>query len=94
MVNFYRRFVPNAADVMEPLFKATSGNPKPNADLEWTHELSNAFTRTKNLLTHATALNYPVGDAPDIIDNGRFRCGRRRGLGTTNRRCLANSCVL
>jgi len=64
VVNLYRRFMPNAAEVMEPLFKAISGNPKPNVALEWTHELSNAFTRTKNLLTHATALNYPVSDAP------------------------------
>ena len=64
MVNFYHRFMPNAAEVMEPLFTATSGNSKPNESLEWTNELSNVFARNKNLLTHATALNYPVSDAP------------------------------
>ncbi len=63
-VNIYRRFMLNEAGVMEPLFKATSGNPKPNGALEWTQKLSNAFTRTTNLLIHATALNYAVSDAP------------------------------
>ena len=67
MVNFYRRFMPNAAEVIEPLFKATSGNPKPNAALEWTHELSSANQDQKSVNTRHR-LELPGERRPDIID--------------------------
>ena len=57
MVNLYRRFMPNAAQTMGPLFAATSGNPRPNDPLERTDDLSSAFTDTKQLLINTTALN-------------------------------------
>ena len=79
MVNFYRRFMPNAAEVIEPLFKATSGNPKPNAALEWTHELSSANQDQKSVNTRHR-LELPGERRPDIINNGRFWCSSRCSL--------------
>ena len=49
---------------MGQFFPAISGNPCLNDPREWTDDLSSAFTDTKQLLINATALNYPVGDAP------------------------------
>ncbi len=67
MVNFYHRFVPRAAQFMQPLFQALSGGKAKNAVLEWTPKMANAFTATKEALANATLLVHPVADAPTSI---------------------------
>ena len=59
MVNYYRRFVPQIAQTMAPLTKATS----PSVKFLWTTELEDAFRRTKDALATATMLVHPVGSA-------------------------------
>ena len=66
MVNFYHVFVPKAAEVMKPLYKALSAKPQPK-ELEWTSELDLAFQTAKRLLAEATLLHHPVPGARTIL---------------------------
>ena len=64
MVNFYRRFVPSAAHILQPLYQATAGKPK---QLQWTEENISAFERTKEALASAILLAYPQANAPIAV---------------------------
>nr|VZH91138.1 unnamed protein product [Spirometra erinaceieuropaei] len=57
MVNFYRRFLPNCANLMLPLTKMLSG---PKGPLELSGEALNAFERIKNSLADVTLLTHPA----------------------------------
>ncbi|BHF70007.1 hypothetical protein SprV_0301305600 [Sparganum proliferum] len=60
MVNFYRRFLPNCADLMLPLTNMLS---VPKGSLELTGEALTAFERIKNSLADATLLTHPAPEA-------------------------------
>lgn len=61
MVNYYHRFLPKIAKVMEPLYKSLSGKPK---TLEWGPTQQEAFEATKTALASATTLSYPYPGSP------------------------------
>ena len=61
MVNFYRRFIPAAAQTMLPLFEALADKPK---TLSWNEEMVAAFHNTKKALADATLLAHPARNAP------------------------------
>ena len=52
MINFYHIFVPQAAELMKPLYGALKGSPHPKT-LDWTQELNKAFEEAKNALSQA-----------------------------------------
>ncbi|BHF83328.1 hypothetical protein SprV_0802647600 [Sparganum proliferum] len=60
MVNFYRRFLPNCADLMLPLTNMLSG---PKGPLKLTGDALTAFERIKNSLANATFLTHPAPEA-------------------------------
>nr|VZI23835.1 unnamed protein product [Spirometra erinaceieuropaei] len=60
MLNFYRRFLPNCADLMLPLTNMLSG---PKGPLELTGEALTAFERIKNSLADANLLTHPAPEA-------------------------------
>ncbi|BHF81061.1 hypothetical protein SprV_0702419000 [Sparganum proliferum] len=60
MVNFYRRFLSNCADLMLPLTNMLSG---PKGPLELTGEALTAFERIKNSLADATLLTHSAPEA-------------------------------
>ena len=64
MVNFFHRFVPHAAAIMQPLFAATAGR---GTVVDWTPAMSVAFQRTKEALASATMLVHPRTDAPTAV---------------------------
>ena len=64
MVNYYHRFVPSAAAILQPLFKALTGRPK---DFAWTVEMDNAFEQAKGALSNATLLSHPLVNAPTAL---------------------------
>lgn len=65
MINFYRRFLPHAAEAQSPLHDMLSGpNVKGPTALTWTTEQSIAFEKCKTQLCNATLLSHPVHDAP------------------------------
>lgn len=65
MLNFYRRFIPQAAKFQAPLIEAlVATNGKGAKPFIWTPELLNQFEDCKISLSNATLLQHPVNDAP------------------------------
>ena len=64
MVNFYHRFVPAAASIMQPLYSALVGKPK---ELQWDEAMTSAFNSTKEALSNATMLAHPRTEAPIAV---------------------------
>ena len=68
MVNFYHRFLPQAANMMSPLHDVVSGIGSGKAALakpvEWTPARVRAFRATKAALARATTLNHFQAGAP------------------------------
>jgi hypothetical protein len=81
MVNYYHRFIPRAARVMQPMYDLLKGKPARNAVVDWTAEAKAAFTSTKAALASATMLVHPrVGaelaltvDALDMAVGGALK---------------------
>ena len=67
MLNFYHRFVPKAAAIMQPLFASTKGKAKM---VEWSQDMLTAFSAAKQALAAATLLVHPHETAPTSITNG------------------------
>jgi hypothetical protein len=57
MANFYRQFIPAAAQVLKPLTDQVKGGQA--TLLEWTPEMINAFQQVKNRLCNAAELVHP-----------------------------------
>ena len=64
MLNFYHRFVPNAAHIMRPIYDVLAGKPM---TLKWSDELDEAFTTAKEALAQATMLVHPHADKPTAL---------------------------
>ena len=64
MINFYHRFVPSAAKLMAPLYRAIANN---NKILQWSDSLQTSFTQAKQALANATLLHYPKSNAPTTV---------------------------
>ena len=56
MINFYNRFIPNAAKIMKPLYEATAKTKK---QLEWNNEMTKAFSDAKTAFARTTMLRHP-----------------------------------
>ena len=61
MVNFYRRFLQNPAQVLAPLTNALKG---PGKSLLWTNELNSAFVHAKKFLSSVPILTHSEPSAP------------------------------
>lgn len=60
MVNFYRRFLPNAAEVQAPLHDYHKGNKKRDLTvIEWNDQTRQAFAKCKKMLAEAAILAFP-----------------------------------
>ena len=64
MINFYHRFIPEAANIMHPLYAATAEKTK---NITWTCEMSSAFEKVKETLANASMLAHPRTDAPTAV---------------------------
>ena len=64
MVNFYYRFIPAAARIMQPLYSALASKPK---ILEWSDTMVQAFQDTKTALAEATMLTHSRRSAPTSL---------------------------
>ena len=64
MVNFYHRFVPRAATLMEPLHSMSHVK---GSDFQWTKRLQSAFNETKQALASATLLIHPSNTATTCL---------------------------
>ena len=66
MINFYRRFVPNAARTLSPLYDMLVVHNKlpKNAPLQWDQKHHDAFNKSKQDMVNAALLAYPKPGAP------------------------------
>lgn len=78
MINFYRRFLPNAAKVQAPLHSIQKKNKKKDlTKIEWTLELKEAFEGCKKLLSDFVMLSHPTlsGELMVMVDASDFAVG-------------------
>ena len=66
MVNFYHRFVPHCAALMQPLHSLLHSAKKAQP-LDWNDAALAAFKATKDALANATLLAYPQLEAPTCV---------------------------
>ncbi|XP_069779219.1 uncharacterized protein [Narcine bancroftii] len=59
MINFYHRFIPSAAWIMQPLFAQIAGKAKV---ITWDEESAEAFMKAKKALADAALLAHPRTD--------------------------------
>ena len=67
LVNFYHRFLPHCAELMQPLHTLLSSARSNSKTLTWNDVALAAFTATKDALANASSLSYPKGDAPTCL---------------------------
>ena len=64
MLNYYRRFIPNAAGHLFHLFEALKSKPK---TLKWSDDCQRSFNAAKEALAATTLLRHPLQNAPLAI---------------------------
>ena len=64
MINFYRKFIKDAAQVLVPLTDALKGPEGSKKTLIWSPEMTSAFSSAKALLSFLPTLVHPVPNAP------------------------------
>jgi len=64
IINFYHRFIPNCAQLLQPLNTLLSSKSE---QLQWTEVTTKAFVDIKHALAQATLLFHPKPDAPTCI---------------------------
>ena len=64
LVNFYRRFIPHCADILQPLTDLLKGKKKKNQSISLGETELSAFNQAKDELARATILVHPQSDAP------------------------------
>ena len=64
MINFYRRFIPHCADILQPLTDLLKNRKKKNQSIELSEDELSAFSKAKDELANATILVHPRSDAP------------------------------
>ena len=56
LANYYRKFVPNFAEIAKPLYEATKGHEK---DIKWNDDCEESFRKLKHALSSAPILAFP-----------------------------------
>ena len=59
LINFYHRFIPNAATIVRLLYHALRGKTQKEFII-WSQSMNNSFTSAKSALCHATMLAHPT----------------------------------
>ena len=67
LVNFYHRFVPQGATLLQPLHILLKQTKRPSHSPIWTDDTIAAFDNVKNALANATLLVHPVPNAPTSV---------------------------
>lgn len=63
LVNFYRRFLPHATDLLHPLTQLLGNCTSGTKEVKWTEITQTAFDTFKDALASATLLVHPQPDA-------------------------------
>ena len=68
LVNFYHRFIPNGATILQPLHSLLKRTKRPSDTLEWTNNTSAAFHKVKDALADALLLIHPTAPTSVMTD--------------------------
>ena len=73
----YRRFIPGAAKILQPLNDTLKGAKKGNAPIVWSKQAENCFEESKRSPADATILAHPIPGAPVnlTVDASDFAVG-------------------
>jgi hypothetical protein len=63
LFNFYRRFIPAAARLVLPLTRALRGGPRGDHLLDWSAEMTAAFSAARKSLSSTAILEHPLPEA-------------------------------
>ena len=66
MVNFYHRYIPQAASILRPLYCSLKGKSQKDS-LQWCTSMKQSFQHAKSALCDATMLAHPITNAPIAI---------------------------
>ncbi len=66
-VNFYRRFIPAAAEILLPLTTVLKGGRSGQETLDWSEDMLAAFERIKAALARAACLAFPTASAELVL---------------------------
>ena len=67
LVIFYHRFLPHAADIMQPLHTLLTPTKSKSQTITWIDDAQAAFQATKEALAKASLLSYPTTNAPTCV---------------------------
>ena len=67
LINFYRRFIPHCAAILQSLNDMLKHSPRPSDTLNWSDTAVTAFSEIKQALADASLLVHPVPDAPTCL---------------------------
>ena len=67
LVNFYHRFLPHCAELMQPLHALLASSKPKSQTLTWNNTALAAFSAIKEALANATLLYYPKSDTPTCL---------------------------
>ena len=67
LVNFYHRFIPGCASILQPLNQLLTPAKDDIKELQWSQEAVSAFNHIKEALAHATLLSHPKAGAATCI---------------------------
>ena len=60
MINFYRRFIPQAGAILHPLERLLSPQKNSKKSIPWSEESIDAFVSARHILANNTSLAFPV----------------------------------
>ena len=86
MINYYHRFIPKAATVLQPLYSAMKGL-RSNATPRWTPDAQRAFADAKSRLAGAALLAHPRENASLAISSDASDLGVGASLDQWNGQC-------
>ena len=67
LINFYRRFIPAAANILLPLTDSLRGGSSGSTRLKWSPEMSASFNSAKSSLSSITQLAHPCAAAKLVL---------------------------
>ena len=67
LVNFYHRFIPNGATLLQPLHALLKRTKRPSDKPEWNEDTIAAFNNVKHALANASLLVHPTPDASTSV---------------------------
>ena len=68
-INYLSRFIPNLANLLEPIFQAKKSKP-----FEWNSNCQDAFEKIKELISANTSLHFPDFSKPLILSTDASAC--------------------